>query len=190
MATVGLAWSTTLSTCKPFGNVRSRKFNRGIVVCPAAVTTLPKNTTQMTMLNKNLRISFSRLPPSAFCLMSNAFCSSIHIQWVPVNLVLVLFGALHCFPELLFQQAPPVLHRTHFLGEDLFSRLFCLVEVPGHVFKRCQRLLLLLVRNDCTSHGVYDHRCLAAGTDDGKFVCARHIAFYTPARRLFTISAD
>src|SRR5437667_12572823 len=123
MATVGLAWSTTLSTCKPFGNVRSRKFNRGIVVCPATVTTLPKNTTQMIMLNKNFRISFSCLLPPASCLPPSASCllPSVHIQWVPVNLVLVLFGALHCFPELLFQQALPVLHRTPFLREDWFS---------------------------------------------------------------------
>src|SRR6266567_8329704 len=155
MATVGLDLSTTLNTRRPLARVRSRKLILGSFVCallaPDAATINAKTANFRIKGRRILGSCSSEIaqPPS---ITSSPFGrgrgrgteltyalaphpnplpkgegkSSIQIQRIAINLVLVLFRALHCLLKLFFQQATAILVRAQLLREYLFARPFLL----------------------------------------------------------------
>ncbi len=93
--------------------------------------------------------------------------ASVHIQWIPINLR-VFLGLFLGFLKLLFQEPAAVLMRIHFLGKDLFARLFLLVEILDHVFERPERFMLLFMCEQRAGFGINGQGCFAAGTNNSK----------------------
>src|SRR6185295_10230289 len=69
--------------------------------------------------------------------------TSIHVQRIAIwfIFVLVFFCPFHRLLEFLFQDPIAILHRIHFLSEDLFAHLFLLVQSLYHLVKGGQRLV-------------------------------------------------
>src|SRR6185436_17276687 len=75
-----------------------------------------------------------RIRKLTVCVTNSAL---IQIERIAINLR-VFLGFLLGFLKFFFQQAASILMRTHLLSKHLFARLFLLIEILDHVFKRAQ----------------------------------------------------
>ncbi|CAN5416116.1 hypothetical protein BH18ACI2_BH18ACI2_02590 [soil metagenome] len=91
---------------------------------------------------------------------------SIQIERIPVRLVLLLIGALHCFAEFFFEDALAIFERAEFLVENLLAQLFLLFHPLSHLFKRRDWFRLLFMRDERAGLRVNVERGFAARADD------------------------
>src|SRR6267378_1652372 len=151
MATVGLEWSTALSTRMPFARCRSRNeifgrapWARRTSAQPSEIAkiaaSINKRTNFCCFIKLTPEIWIRRMLPGFGCsnlwfvllstqLARRGFQSrSIEIKGITIGLVFIFLSALHGLLKFFFKNAIAIFHRIQLLSKNLFAHLFLLVE--------------------------------------------------------------